>query len=296
MCCPFFLRVKTSRVLLFSLLLFTLTFVLFFFGCFSRVDLYDMVTTPKILVKIGDEYLYEGSGLCDFGEVPMYESSELVLTVENSGSSSLHITSISAVSGDRTEFFMDVTSPISQISAGSSTTFSLVFKPTSTGYRSAIFRIESSDGESFSFTAIGYGTSNTIEPDIQVKQGRDDLPFQYGLFDFGHVLLEHSSTEVVFTIENTGAEALSIHNINFVSGDTDQFHLTVYPLNIVSGGENTTFSVTFDPLSLGYKSTTLSIESNDPDENPYEVTLEGYGDSQLVPDISVPSTEPTWKL
>lgn len=404
-----FLKTNKSSVLLFSLLHFALIFVLLFSGCLSRVDLYDMVTTSKISVINGDEYLDEGSGYCDFGTVPLYESAELILTVENSGYASLRISSISAISGARTQFFIDVASMTSDISAGSSTTFTLVFKPTSIGYKSAVIRIESSDGESFTFTALGYGESNTTEPDIavmqgqneltssydfggisvdsssaqvmftilnkgdadlsvidvslssgdtdqfhliassapgtlkpeesmnftitfsptvsgekyadvnivtddpdenpyifsvkgyaepipepdiHVKQGTDELPIQYGLFDFGHVLLANYSTPVVFTIENTGAGDLFIYSIGFVSEDTDQFHLTVSPLSLVSGGASTTFSLAFGPTSVGYKSTIISIESNDPDETPYEFTVEGYGDSQLVPDISVPKVEP----
>ncbi len=42
-------------------------------------------------------------------------------------------------------------------------------------------------------------------------------------------------------------------------------------------GGSTTFTVNFHPTSVGVKTANLSIGNNDPDENPYDLTLSGQG-------------------
>ena len=395
-------------VLFFSLLLLLVSLS----GCLSRVDLYDMATTSKIAIKNGDEYLEEGTGFCDFGAVFLFESAQITLTVENSGGAVLSISSIYFVSGERSQFFVDASSLNSRISTGSSSSFVLIFTPSTPGYKTAVIRIESSEGDSFSFSTSGYGQSTVKEPDISVKQGSDELidgyglydfqgieigstsasvtftllndgnaqlsvndvflssgdtsqfqllvpsvpqclkpgesmtltitfsptlignqytevhivnddpnenpyvfsvtgygepgpephinvkqesmeiPFQSGLYDIGHTLLTYSSTPAIFTIENTGKGDLHLYSISLVSGDTDLFSVTEVPVDLVKSGTDTSFAIIFSPTTVGYKSAVVSIESNDPDENPYEFTIVGYGDSQSVPDISIPQVEP----
>jgi hypothetical protein len=55
----------------------------------------------------------------------------------------------------------------------------------------------------------------------------------------------------------------------------------------LASGESTIFSVTFQPASAGYKSATLHIASNDPDENPFIISLFGIGGSTGGPKIRI---------
>ncbi|MCM8785295.1 MAG: hypothetical protein NC827_04455, partial [Candidatus Omnitrophica bacterium] len=45
----------------------------------------------------------------------------------------------------------------------------------------------------------------------------------------------------------------------------------------INTGEEKTIIVKFNPQSNGIKTLTISIPSNDPDENPYNITLQGEG-------------------
>lgn len=103
--------------------------------------------------------------------------------------------------------------------------------------------------------------------------------------DFGSIGLDTPSSEI-FTISNTGSEALTIDNIT-LSGDND----FVFGDGTCSGGlessSSCTVEVTFIPSSDGLKSADLIISSNDPDEPEVNIALTGSGlDNQGKPDLS----------
>ena len=96
-------------------------------------------------------------------------------------------------------------------------------------------------------------------------------------WDFGDVIVGYSSTKTV-TISNTGAVDLNIGMLSLTGSNSDQFSIpvaddhcssqTVVPSGIC------TVDVKFSPTSLGAKSSTLKIQSNEPD---VAVPLEGTG-------------------
>ena len=110
-------------------------------------------------------------------------------------------------------------------------------------------------------------TGGSTEPDIAVAPSSYD----YGTLDLTSYL-DHT-----FTISNSGSDTLN------VTGQTILGHSTDF--TIQSGGG--TFSlapgnshetvVRFEPTVEGARSATLRVASNDPDENPFDVSLDGSG-------------------
>jgi hypothetical protein len=45
----------------------------------------------------------------------------------------------------------------------------------------------------------------------------------------------------------------------------------------LAGGGTATFKVTFKPTKKGTRSAAIHIDSNDADENPFDITLTGIG-------------------
>jgi hypothetical protein len=92
-----------------------------------------------------------------------------------------------------------------------------------------------------------------------------------GSKDFGNILPSTTSSSQTFTISNIGTGYLSIGDISLMGGDVGMFTLNKgtgtngtcgkYPTISPSG--NCTVTVTLTPKSLGVKSTTLVITSND---------------------------------
>ncbi|AYQ35902.1 BspA family leucine-rich repeat surface protein [Runella sp. SP2] len=124
-------------------------------------------------------------------------------------------------------------------------------------------------------------------PDINLKGNSqniargDNTPIITDHTDFGPVLVSSPSGSVTrtFTIENTGAGALTLGTI---TGGTTDFVITQPSLTTIPANGSTTFTVTFDPTTAGKRTATISIPSNDPDENPYTFAIEGYGGTPFI--------------
>ena len=125
-------------------------------------------------------------------------------------------------------------------------------------------------------TNNGDGCSSTCkwEPDIAVNPTS---------WDFGNVVVGGSSTKTI-TISNTGGGNLVISSIAMTGGNAGMFSVATGGSNpcpnltpTIAPGGNCTINTKFSPTSLGAKSTTMRISSNDPNENPLNVPLNGKG-------------------
>jgi LPXTG-site transpeptidase (sortase) family protein len=106
--------------------------------------------------------------------------------------------------------------------------------------------------------------------------------------DFGSADIASGSVVHTFTIQNNGAEALSLTGSSpfvAISGATADFSLTQNPSSSIAANSSTTFEITFNPASTGLKSAVISIANDDGDENPYTFTIQGTGTA--VPNMSV---------
>lgn len=115
-----------------------------------------------------------------------------------------------------------------------------------------------------------------LKPEINIKQGIIDIP-DGGSHGFGNLELG-ASTDVTFTIENTGSENLTLGGtpvITIAGADAAQFSVQQQPTTPVAPTGNTTFIIRFSPTSSGAKTASISIACNDTDENPYDITLNG---------------------
>ncbi len=98
---------------------------------------------------------------------------------------------------------------------------------------------------------------------------------------FPDALVNTAGSPRTFTIRNIGPNTLT--GLAITKGGTDSADFTVSSLSstsIASGG-NLTFTVTFTPGALGARSASLSIASNDADENPFIINLSGNGVATL---------------
>ena len=90
----------------------------------------------------------------------------------------------------------------------------------------------------------------------------------------------NGSADRVFTVKNTGNLDLTLSGNPLVSvsgTDAALFTVTVLPTTPVTAGTSTTFTVHFVPATLGAKSASLSIASNDSTVNPFTIALTGTG-------------------
>lgn len=94
---------------------------------------------------------------------------------------------------------------------------------------------------------------------------------------FGNVDLGMGSSQPV-KLRNTGTGPLNIFSVTLVDGNSGDFALDKENLaaSLVAGGE-TTFNTIFIPTTVGLRSTTLRIVTNDPERGTFDITLTGTG-------------------
>jgi hypothetical protein len=114
--------------------------------------------------------------------------------------------------------------------------------------------------------------------EMNLSQASIPIP-DSGTYDFGSYFLG-SQKETTFAIQNAGAANLVLYGtpiITLTGPGAAEYTVIQQPTTPVPSGTGTTFIIRFNPSSVGQKTAYLSIINNDPDENPYDVTLTGTG-------------------
>ncbi len=118
----------------------------------------------------------------------------------------------------------------------------------------------------------------TLLRDIIVEQPAANPISSGASVAFGDVTLGASSS-LSFTVRNdVPGTAITLGTFTLTGADSSHFSVNTTGMSTsISGGASTTFSVLFTPQLSGPRTVTLTISNNDPDENPFLVTLTANG-------------------
>ncbi|MEP2978173.1 MAG: choice-of-anchor D domain-containing protein [Lentilitoribacter sp.] len=170
-------------------------------------------------------------------------------------------------------------------------TYELVLDMTNVSFSDATYTIAS---QSFSGGAFGASTS----PELDVRNEADtadisdgDLQAQISAVngtDFGSVVIGNAVANT-FIVKNTGTADLTFQNPGAAVDDLTNFSAVDSSFGgmSVTAGTSRTFTVTFHPDVAGPLSSTVTLRSNDADEDPYTFVVSGTGLD--VPEIEVSS-------
>ncbi len=121
-------------------------------------------------------------------------------------------------------------------------------------------------------------TSPFVQQEINIKQNQTIIT-NNGSYTFQNQNIGTSSNPIEFSIENLGLAQLTLSSstkINISGTDATSFTAnesatqdTILPMGY------TRFTVTFNPLTAGYKSAIVTISNNDGDEDPYIINIWG---------------------
>ena len=227
----------------------------------------------------------------DFGLVLVGGGSgEAAFTITNSGTGPLTLTGSPQVqiTGSHASDFSVAAQPSSPVAVGATTTFRVTFNPSATGVRAARIVILNDDPDEspYEFAIQGTGVA-TLEPDIDVRwttplpsiPDGDTTPTPVDGTDFGAVAVGGSWTRT-FTITNAGTASLSLAGsprIEVSGSHPADFTIATMPAATVAPGSSTTFRLIFRPSAEGLRTARIVIPSNDPDENPYDFSIQGTG-------------------
>jgi hypothetical protein len=122
------------------------------------------------------------------------------------------------------------------------------------------------------------GVACVTAPEIDVQGNSvsitsgDTTPSTTNDTDFGRLLTSDTAAHT-FTINNSGAAALT--GVAVTVTGSSAFQLTATPASSVAAGESSDFTLSFTPSTNGVYTATVSIASNDSNENPYTFVVQG---------------------
>jgi hypothetical protein len=231
----------------------------------------------------------------DFGSIANSTSTTKTFVIRNGGTSALSVTGITFNGTNSSEFSL-VSAPSYPLSIAANGTYTITvkFAPATAGARTATLNIASNDPAKGTFDFAVKGTSVSNQPVINVQGNSasiadgDVTPVSTDNTDFGSIVNATSTTKT-FVIQNNGTASLSVTGCTFTGTNSSEFTLVSapsYPLSIAASSSYT-ITVKFAPASVGIRTATINIASNDPNVSNYDFALAGISTSLSAPAASV---------
>ncbi|MBK8092251.1 MAG: choice-of-anchor D domain-containing protein [Verrucomicrobiaceae bacterium] len=107
-----------------------------------------------------------------------------------------------------------------------------------------------------------------------------------GAVDFGTTLINTAGATKTFTIRNTGGADLTGLNVTKSGANASEYVLGSLGATTLAPGTSTTFTVSFMPTTVGAHVVAVQITSNDGDEAPFDITLNGNASGALTADFT----------
>jgi hypothetical protein len=227
----------------------------------------------------------------DFGSADVtLDTVTRMFTIQNTGTETLTLSGspLVALGGGGAADFTVLSPPAPSIPAGAYTTFTVLFDPSVAGTRTATLSIPNSDANEnpYGFSIQGTGTVSVAGPEINLVGNAvfivdgDTTPTTADHTDFGGVDVAGGTVTRTFTIQNKGTEELTLSGsppVAIGGADPEDFTIITEPPSSIAAGGSVTFKVSFDPSEASTRTATLSIFSNDANENPYNFSIRGAG-------------------
>jgi len=194
-------------------------------------------------IALGAGASFSMPGIVDFPATPVGSNNRIPITIYNSGTTEISISSITVGPFD---YFTTSNCPLQPIalSPGTACSISITFSPTTSGTRTATINIDDDspgNPHSIQLTGIGTAANATLTP--------------FSL-SFGSEYVGSTSAIQTLTLQNTANAVLDITNIS-ISGD---FAETNTCGNALAAGTSCKIFVTFAPTAAGTRTGLVTIQ------------------------------------
>jgi uncharacterized membrane protein len=223
------------------------------------------IALPEIALESSDgSLLTTPTATLSFGKVNLgYLSGPQTIRIKNVGTANLTGIAL-ALGGANSSQFLVTQPAVSTLAPGSSTTFTVTFKPTSDGVRSATIVLASNDEDENPIQLTLTGTGSAV-PVIAVDV--NDLTFET-------TRIGSSASPRTVVVRNLGTANLT--NIAVVSEMRD-FTVSQPPQTTLPPGSSTEFQVEFKPTIAGTLGEKFRITSNDENQSAIQIAVSGSG-------------------
>ncbi|MCB0461236.1 MAG: InlB B-repeat-containing protein [Flavobacteriaceae bacterium] len=215
----------------------------------------------------------------DFGTQALSSNTDLTFDIENVGSADLDISSF-GITGDYT--IVSPTAPLT-ITSGNSQTVTVRFIPSVNGTRNGVITINNNDSNESACTVNLTGVGFTPTPEIDVERNTGGSIPNGSAANAGYNTIFASTTignttaPKTYHVANEGTANLTLTSI--ISSNPTEFSISLNPAPItINPNTEVDFEIIFSPIGIGLRTATITIVSNDADENPYTFNVQGNGD------------------
>ncbi|MBK9975100.1 MAG: choice-of-anchor D domain-containing protein [Planctomycetes bacterium] len=225
----------------------------------------------------------------DFGSVLVGSSSApLTIVISNPGPGTLTMTTPDMAGTWWNQYTVNTTGFISTLPQGQTTSFTVAFSPTSIGQKDAFVRIPNTkQGGPATFEVPVTGNGIAPNPAFEAREGSvtgtpiaDQAPATGTARDFGQQgVSAGATTPLTIVVNNPGGQPLTVSVPTLTGANAGDFILnTTGYTTTVAAGANTSFTVAFDPTSMGVKNATITITHNDTAvPSPFSILVTGEG-------------------
>ena len=193
-----------------------------------------------------------------------------------------------SIGGTNASDFLVASAPSTSVAPGSSTSFTLDFRPTATGTRTATVSFSDNDPTQvspFTFVISGLGLAPSIGVaafNQPIADGAITTSTTNGT-DFGSATLGSTTDSITYTITNSGTGLLELGTP--LISPAGSYSITTQPASSVAAGSSTTMIIRFSPTTGGAKPATVSFTEDDPSQpSPFTFAITGVG---AAPKIAV---------
>jgi hypothetical protein len=220
----------------------------------------------------------------DLGLVLQGSSTNVSFIITNSGTLPLNLPSAPVISGAAAaDFTASFGATPLVIPPNGSGILTVSFTPAATGSRDATISIANDDltENPYDFAISGTGS---VVPEIGLLGNGVDIvngsttPSPLDNTDFGGIDIAVGTSTKFFFITNSGTTNLNITLPITISGtNASDFTVVTNPATFLTPQSATPFAIRFDAGAAGTRSATVSIASDDADENPFTFNIAGLG-------------------
>lgn len=115
-------------------------------------------------------------------------------------------------------------------------------------------------------------------PEIEIRDGQGSLTSRLNSIVLGMFSIGGKRLKQTLTIRNLGNAALRNIEVRLTGKDAGRFEVTQTGKRVLSPGETTRFTIKFKSGTSGMRTARVKVLSNDSDENPFVISLSGWGE------------------
>ncbi len=222
--------------------------------------------------------LSSGRSKVKWGKVPFKGGGrELTFKIKNIWTANLKDIALD-ITGEHASDFKIIAEPATMLKGGASSDFTVRFKPSASGPRTATLRIASNDEDENPFEIALVGNGVVGGPAIAVTRSAGSQLISLSSNPiFGSVKIGDPGRIKAFVLKNQGSSPLEVLSAKLRGAHPTDFQLVGTLPDEIKPGESVWLKVRFRPKTEGLRSAKLRITCGGADGKPVDVFLNGQG-------------------